>query len=61
MPYNPAKKYEGAYMATGGFYSGINAATMGLLGGMPESKEKHARRNRQGQIDQPMFRLRVRY
>jgi len=32
-----SEKYETAYKATGGYYSGINAATMGLLGGMPEA------------------------
>ena len=30
-----SEKYEAAYQITGGFYSGINAATMGLMGGMP--------------------------
>ena len=30
-----SEKYEAAYKATGGYYSGINAATMGLLGGIP--------------------------
>ena len=29
-----AEKYEAAYKDTGGFYSGINAATMSLLGGI---------------------------
>ena len=29
--------YEAAFKLTGGFYSGINAATMGLLAGMPEA------------------------
>ncbi len=30
-----AEKYEDAYQDTSGFYSGINAATMSLLGGVP--------------------------
>ncbi len=30
-----AEKYEAAYKDTNGFYSGINAATMSLLGGVP--------------------------
>ncbi|MEP3889160.1 MAG: TRAFs-binding domain-containing protein [Hellea sp.] len=29
-----SEKYEAAFKLTGGFYSGINAATMGLMGGM---------------------------
>ena len=35
-----ADKYEAAYQDTGGFYSGINAATMSLLGGIPEEMIK---------------------
>ncbi len=31
-----AEKYEAAFKDTGGFYSGINAATMSLLGGIPQ-------------------------
>ncbi len=30
-----SEKYEAAYKDTGGYYSGINAATMALVGGMP--------------------------
>lgn len=32
-----AEKYEAAFQVTGGFYSGINSATMGFLGGIPKS------------------------
>jgi len=32
-----SEKYEAAYKATGGYYSGINAATMGLIGGIPDA------------------------
>ncbi len=32
-----AEKYETAFKLTKGFYSGINAATMALMGGMPEA------------------------
>ena len=32
--------YEAAFKLTGGFYSGINAATMGLMGGMDEAMIK---------------------
>jgi hypothetical protein len=32
-----AEKYEAAFKLTKGFYSGINAATMALMGGMPEA------------------------
>jgi len=40
-----AEKYEEAYQDTGGYYSGINAATMSLLGGIPaEIVEMRARR-----------------
>jgi len=35
-----SEKYEAAYQVTGGFYSGINAAAMGLMGGMPGSRLK---------------------
>lgn len=31
-----AEKYEDAYKDTGGYYSGINAATMSILGGIPK-------------------------
>lgn len=31
-----AEKYEDAYQDTGGYYSGINAATMSILGGIPK-------------------------
>ncbi len=40
-----AEKYEEAYKDTGGYYSGINAATMSLLGGIPsEIVEMRAQR-----------------
>ncbi len=40
-----AEKYENAYKDSGGFYSGINAASMALLGGVPcEMVEMRARR-----------------
>lgn len=32
-----AEKYEAAFQITRGFYSGINAATMGLMGNMPDA------------------------
>lgn len=35
-----AQKYEAAYQDTQGYYSGINSATMALLGGMPEEVVK---------------------
>lgn len=31
-----AEQYEAAFRATGGFYSGVNAATMAWLGGIPD-------------------------
>lgn len=35
-----SEAYEAAFKITGGFYSGINAATMGLMGGMDEAMIK---------------------
>lgn len=44
-----AEKYEDAYQDTGGYYSGINAATMSFLGGIPaEIVEMRARRILEG-------------
>lgn len=37
---NSAQQYEAAYQDTQGYYSGINSATMALLGGMPEEVVK---------------------
>ena len=47
-----AEKYEEAYQDTSGFYSGINAATMSLLGGVPaEMIEMRAQRILQNLLD----------
>ncbi len=44
-----AEKYEEAYKDTGGYYSGINAATMSILGGIPkEIVEMRAKRILEG-------------